>query len=103
MSLRYLVCSVPGTVLTGCSAISARKNLRSPVGLNLGANNPEEVALAIVSEITTALHGRSDRSLSARDGPIHPAEDHIGRATAHADPVDSNSVNEVAVCAVVGS
>lgn len=45
--------------------------LYSPVGLDIGANAPEEIALAIVSEIQAALNGRPGGMLFRRAGPIH--------------------------------
>ena len=45
--------------------------LHSPVGLDLGGEAPEEVALAIVAEITAVMHGRSGSPLRHRPGPIH--------------------------------
>ena len=46
-------------------------HLHAPVGLDLGAETPEEIALAIVSECAAALAGRAPRSLRDREGPIH--------------------------------
>ena len=46
-------------------------NVFAPVGLDLGAETPEEIALAIVSECAAALVGREARSLRERGGPIH--------------------------------
>jgi xanthine dehydrogenase accessory factor len=46
-------------------------NVYAPIGLDIGAETPEEIALAIVSECAAALAGRSPRSLRERDGPIH--------------------------------
>jgi xanthine dehydrogenase accessory factor len=45
--------------------------LRSPIGLDVGARTPEETAISIVAEIIALRTGRSARSLSATDGPIH--------------------------------
>jgi xanthine/CO dehydrogenase XdhC/CoxF family maturation factor len=45
--------------------------LRAPVGLDLGADGPEQVALAIVAEMQAVLGGRDGRPLREREGPIH--------------------------------
>jgi xanthine/CO dehydrogenase XdhC/CoxF family maturation factor len=45
--------------------------LRSPIGLALGGDTPEEIALSIVAEIQSVLHGRDARALAGRDAPIH--------------------------------
>ena len=47
------------------------ENVYAPVGLDLGAETPEEIALAIVSECAAVLAGRESRSLRERGGPIH--------------------------------
>ncbi len=41
--------------------------LHTPVGLDLGAVDPEAIALSILAEIQAFLHGRSGRSLGAVD------------------------------------
>jgi xanthine/CO dehydrogenase XdhC/CoxF family maturation factor len=47
------------------------ESLRAPVGLDIGAETPEEVAMSIAAEITAVLRGRDGVALSARPGPIH--------------------------------
>jgi xanthine/CO dehydrogenase XdhC/CoxF family maturation factor len=46
-------------------------HLHAPVGLDIGAETPEEIALAIVSECAAVLAGREPRSLRDREGAIH--------------------------------
>ncbi|MEO5960798.1 MAG: XdhC/CoxI family protein [Opitutaceae bacterium] len=48
-----------------------RARLHAPVGLDLGADGPEQVALAIVAEMQAILAGRSARPLRQRSRPIH--------------------------------
>ncbi|HMK37779.1 MAG TPA: XdhC family protein, partial [Bacteroidota bacterium] len=45
--------------------------LHCPVGLDIGAETPGEIALAIVAEIQAMLQHRPGSCLSRRDGPIH--------------------------------
>jgi xanthine/CO dehydrogenase XdhC/CoxF family maturation factor len=49
----------------------SRQRIRAPVGLDLGAETPEEIALAIVGEIQAVRAGRGGGSLSLHPGPIH--------------------------------
>ena len=48
-----------------------RARLHAPVGLDLGADSPEQVALAIVAEMQATLARRDARPLHARTRPIH--------------------------------
>ena len=45
--------------------------LHNPVGLDLGAETAEEIALSIVAEIQAVMNNRSSGFLKDRQGPIH--------------------------------
>jgi len=47
------------------------EHLHAPVGLDIGGETPEEVALSIVAEINSTLAGRDARPLRERERPIH--------------------------------
>jgi len=48
-----------------------RGRLRAPVGLDIGGDTPEAVALAVLAEVQAALAGRDGRPLRERMQPIH--------------------------------
>jgi xanthine dehydrogenase accessory factor len=52
-------------------APAERARLHAPVGLDLGGDAPETVALAILAEMQAVFAGREARPLSERAGPIH--------------------------------
>ncbi|MFG3659123.1 XdhC family protein [Streptomyces sp. NPDC047706] len=47
--------------------------LRSPIGLDLGARTPEEVAVSVAAEIVALRWGGSGTPLTATAGAIHPS------------------------------
>ena len=48
-----------------------RKRLHNPIGVDIGAEAPEEIALSILSEICAVIAGRSAGFLRDFKGPIH--------------------------------
>jgi xanthine/CO dehydrogenase XdhC/CoxF family maturation factor len=53
------------------AGVNLRSELFSPAGLDLGAESPEEIALAIVAEIQTTFAEAAGESLRDRKTPIH--------------------------------
>jgi xanthine dehydrogenase accessory factor len=51
---------------------SRQRRLHSPTGLDVGAEQSEEIALAILSEVLASASAREGASLRKRAGPIHP-------------------------------
>ena len=49
-----------------------RSRLHSPIGLDLGGETPEEIALSIIAEMQAAVNGRSGAPLCERKAAIHP-------------------------------
>ena len=57
-----------------------RAALHGPAGLDIGADGPDEIALAIVTEILATRSGREGGLLRNRGGPIHERSDESAEA-----------------------
>ena len=51
--------------------IGTRGPVHAPMGLDLGADGPEQVALAAIAEMQAVLNGRAGGQLRYREGSIH--------------------------------
>jgi xanthine dehydrogenase accessory factor len=53
---------------------AALATVRAPIGLDIGADQPGEIAVSILAEIVAVRRGAGEAvgSVSARSGPIHP-------------------------------
>ena len=54
-----------------------RERLHSPIGLDLGSETPEEIALCIVAEIQAQRNGRQAQPLRQRAGTLHQPVAHV--------------------------
>ena len=48
-----------------------RPSLHGPVGLDIGGDSPQEIALSIIAEIQAIMHDRDAAPLHGKSGPIH--------------------------------
>lgn len=63
--------------------VAQTKRISNPVGLDIAAETPQEIALAIVAEIQAVIGGRKAGFLRDRLGSIHSSPtQQIGRSTA---------------------
>jgi xanthine dehydrogenase accessory factor len=81
MHLRYLGCLGPRrrterlvrdlSAEDSLNVDAALRRLYAPIGLDIGAETPEEIALSVVSEIKAVLSARTGRQLRENEGSIH--------------------------------
>jgi xanthine/CO dehydrogenase XdhC/CoxF family maturation factor len=55
----------------GDTSAAHRARLFAPIGLDVGGDSPNEIALAAVAEMQAVLHGRQGGSLRTRTEPLH--------------------------------
>lgn len=67
--------SEEGIILTSAD----KGRIHAPIGLDTGAETPNEIAISIIAEIQSVFSGRSGGFLKARNGPIHAREDASGQ------------------------
>jgi xanthine/CO dehydrogenase XdhC/CoxF family maturation factor len=63
-----LLAEIPGV------APESLDRLYAPIGLDVGADGPEEIAAAVVAEVAAVFAGRGGGHLRDRPGPIHRRE-----------------------------
>lgn len=51
--------------------------LHAPIGLDIGADSPEEIALSILAELTSCRNRRGGQSLRLRNEPLHDRNEQV--------------------------
>jgi xanthine dehydrogenase accessory factor len=59
----------------GVDAAQLAPSLHTPMGLDIGADGPEQVAVAVIAEVQAFLNGRAGGQLRDRQGSIHAREE----------------------------
>jgi xanthine/CO dehydrogenase XdhC/CoxF family maturation factor len=71
--------------------------VHSPIGLDIGAETPDEIAISIISEIQGKFTNRSGGFLKYRDAPIHQRDlnsDQVFKQVYISESIKSKSIND---------
>lgn len=90
--LQRMLQELPENKIHGASRLNS---IYGPVGLDIGAETAEEIAVSVIAEIKAVLSGRNGTSLHYKRAPIHklqpaegiPAKDPMPVVQSYADPL----------------